>query len=65
MTSTNTRKFKIIFTVEQRLEYAKLMVDEGYSNKQVMEISGVGASAVTRFFSCLTGICAGSVVMPE
>jgi len=31
MTSTNTRKTKIIFTTEQRLEYAKLMVDEGYS----------------------------------
>jgi len=49
MTSTNTRKPKIIFTTEQRLEYAKLMVDEDYSNKQVMEISGAGASAVTRW----------------
>ncbi len=33
MTSTNTRKTKITFTAEQRLEYAKLMVDEGYTNK--------------------------------
>ena len=49
MTNTNTRKPKISFTPEQRLDYAKLMVDEGYSNKQVMEISGAGASAVTRW----------------
>ncbi len=49
MTSTITRKTKITFTTEQRLEYAKLMVDEDYTNKQVMEISEAGASAVTRW----------------
>jgi len=49
MTSTNTRKTKIIFTAEQRLDYAKLMVDEGYTNKQVRELSGAGASAITRW----------------
>jgi len=49
MTDISTRKPKISFTVEQRLDYAKLMVNEGYSNKQVMDISGAGASAVTRW----------------
>lgn len=44
-----TRKQKIIFTSEQRLEYAKLMVEEGYTNKQVQDISGASASAVTRW----------------
>jgi len=49
MTSTETRKPKMSYTSEQRLDYAKLMVNEGYTNKQVMEISGAGASAVTRW----------------
>ncbi len=49
MTSTVTRKPRLTFTTEQRLDYAKLMVHEGYSNKQVMEISGAGSSAITRW----------------
>ncbi|MCK5904678.1 MAG: transposase [Gammaproteobacteria bacterium] len=49
MTDIKTRKPKISFTAEQRLDYAKLMVDEDYSNKQVMEISGAGSSAVSRW----------------
>ena len=49
MTDIKTRKPKISFSPEQRLDYAKLMVNEGYSNKQVMDISGAGASAVTRW----------------
>jgi transposase len=44
-----TRKERITFTIEQRLEYAKLMVEDGYSNKQVMEISGAGDTAVSRW----------------
>lgn len=44
-----TRKQKTIFTSEQRIEYAKLMVEEGYTNQQVQEISGASASAVTRW----------------
>ena len=44
-----TRKQRVDFTPEQRYEYAKLMVDEGYSNKQIMEISGAGATAITRW----------------
>ena len=44
-----TRKSKLTFTTEQRLDYAKLMVNEGYTNKQIMEISGAGESAVGRW----------------
>jgi len=43
------RKERITFTPEQKLDYAKLMVEEGYSNKQVMEISGAGDTAVSRW----------------
>ncbi|MFT5225822.1 MAG: transposase [Gammaproteobacteria bacterium] len=34
------RKPRENFTPDQRLEYAKLMVEERYSNQQVMDISG-------------------------
>jgi len=44
-----TRKQRINFSPEQRLEYAKLMVEENYTNKQIMEISGAGATAVRRW----------------
>ena len=44
-----TRKTKVTFSTKQKLEYAKLMVDEGYSNRQVEEISGAGKSAVSRW----------------
>ena len=44
-----TRKQKVIVSVLQKLEYAKLMANEGYSNKQVMEISGAGETAVSRW----------------
>ena len=43
------RKPRQNFTPAQRLEYAKLMIDEGYSNKKVMEISGAGETAVSRW----------------
>jgi len=49
MTNLKTRKEKINFTMEQKLEYVKLMVNESYTNKQIMEISGAGPSAVTRW----------------
>lgn len=50
MTNNNKpRKPKSVFTLEQKLDYAKLMVHEGYTNKQIMEISGAGPSAVTRW----------------
>ena len=49
MSETKQRKPRISFTPEQRLEYAKLMVNEGYSNKKVREISGAGETAVSRW----------------
>jgi transposase len=46
-----TRKTKATFTPEQKLEYAKLIVEEGYSNKQVQKISGASESAISRWKS--------------
>ena len=48
MTQVKTRKPRISFTVEQKLDYAKLMANEGYTNKQIIEISGAGPTAVAR-----------------
>ena len=42
MNEMTSLKPKITFTTEQRLDYAKLMVNEGYTNKQIMEISSAG-----------------------
>ena len=44
-----TKKVRINFTPEQRLEYARLMVEENYTNQQIIEISGACSSAVTRW----------------
>ena len=44
-----TRKVKVTFSGKQKLEYAKLMVEGGYSNIQVKKISGAGKSAVSRW----------------
>jgi transposase len=44
-----SKKQRLSFTVEQRRDYAKLMVEEGYSYKQIMEISGAGQTAVSRW----------------
>jgi len=44
-----TRKPKTHFTVEQKRDYAKLMVNEGYSNKAIQEISGACSSAIVRW----------------
>ena len=49
MSDKKQNKPRVEVTVEQKLEYAKLMVDEGYSNKKVMEISGASESAVSRW----------------
>ena len=43
------RKQRLSFTVEQRLDYAKLMVNEGYTNQQIVGISGAGSTAVSRW----------------
>ena len=42
-----TRRQRPTFTVGQKLEYVRLIVDEGYSNQQVMDISGAGKKAVS------------------
>ncbi len=44
-----SRKKQLSFRLEQRRDYAKLMVEEGYSYKQVMEISGASQTAVSRW----------------
>lgn len=44
-----TRKIKVTFSPKQKLEYAKLMVENGYSNSQIEKISGAGKSAVSRW----------------
>ena len=43
------RKNRIKFTSAQKLEYAKLMIDEKYSNNQIIELSGASSSAVVRW----------------
>jgi len=43
------RKERINLIPAQKLEYAKLMVEENYTNKAIMELSGAGATAVTRW----------------
>ena len=47
--TSSTRKSRIKFTSAQKLEYAKLMVDENYSNNQIIELSGASSSAVVRW----------------
>lgn len=44
-----TRKARIKLTPAQKLEYAKLMVKENYSNNQIIELSGASSSAVVRW----------------
>lgn len=43
------RKERITISEQQKLEYAKMMVEEGYSNQQIQEISGACSSAVVRW----------------
>ena len=43
------RKERANFTADQKLEYATLMTEEGYTIKQIMEISGAGQTAVSRW----------------
>ena len=49
MSDKKQNKVRVKVTLEQKLEYAKLIVDEGYSHKKVMEISGASESAVSRW----------------
>ena len=47
--TSKPRKPRSTFTPAQKLEYAKLMVEEQYSNQQVIELSGAGEIAVSRW----------------
>lgn len=49
MTQQEPRKQRVDLTIEQKLDYAKLMVNENYTNKKVMAISGACSSAVSRW----------------
>lgn len=40
---------KIVITPEQKLEYCKLMFENGYTNKQIQELCGASSSAITRW----------------
>ncbi len=57
---TKTRKSKVTLSAQQKLEYAKLMVREGYTNKQIEDMFGAGKLAVSRskqqYLSELDGI---------
>jgi transposase len=44
-----TRKQKITISPQQKLEYAKLMVEENYTYKQIQDMSGACSSAVSRW----------------
>ncbi len=49
MTDIKKMKTRITITKEPKLEFAKLMIDDGYSILQIMEISGACESAVSRW----------------
>jgi transposase len=46
MTQIKPRKQRTTSTTEQKLDYAKLMVNENYTNKQIIEISGATPSCL-------------------
>jgi len=43
-----SRKVKVNISPSQKLEYAKLIVEEGYTNKQIQDTSGACSSAISR-----------------
>lgn len=47
--TSKIRKPRQTFTPAQKLEYAKLMVEENYTNQQVMDLSNAGSTAVSRW----------------
>lgn len=48
--TTKTRKERIsAVSPAQKQEYAKLMVEDGYTVKQIMDICGAGETAVNRW----------------
>lgn len=49
MTQQKTRKQRVMFSVGQKLDYVKLMINEGYTNRQIIEISGADPTSVARW----------------
>ena len=47
--TSKVRKVGQTFTPAQKLEYTKLMIEENYTNQQVMDLSGAGSTAVSRW----------------
>ena len=43
------RKEKVSVSAQQKYEYAKMMVEDGYSTRQIQDISGASSSAVQRW----------------
>lgn len=43
------RKERVNLSPKQKHEYARLMVEENYTNKQIVEMSGACSSAVVRW----------------
>ncbi len=43
---TKMSRQRLLFTVKQKLDYAKLMVNEGHLNQQIIEISGASSTAI-------------------
>jgi transposase len=65
------RKERMNYSNEQKLEYARMMVENNYSNQQVKDISGASSSAIVRwkrqYLSELNGNTPliGSAITPE
>lgn len=49
MTAKIQKKKRLSFTPEQKLDYVKLMLDEGYTTQQIVDISGACSSVITRW----------------
>ncbi|WP_191603770.1 hypothetical protein [Marinomonas algicola] len=44
-----TRKERLNYTPKQKYEYARLMVEDHYSNQKIIDISGASSTAVARW----------------
>jgi hypothetical protein len=62
MSKTNRYYYETLyryFTIEQKLDYAKLMVNENYINKKIMAISSLSSSALNHTSSTSSGGTSG------
>ena len=46
-----SKRVRKTFSKHQKLEYAKMMVEDGFTNQEIKNISGASDSAVTRWKS--------------